>query len=128
MALNIVLLDGKVQRDTEWLTDMALYVKVILKTPSQVHEGRTQAIKGGKDSLITWNERMIFQDPAIAAGGILEFFIMDKDLISDDHVANGVADIAKCGILTAGVPNVYTIQLYHKGVPAGQLRFESVFQ
>ena len=54
-ALTVVLLDGKVLRDTEPLADMALYVKVILKTPTQVHEGRTVAIKAGMDSLVTWN-------------------------------------------------------------------------
>ena len=59
-SLSLVILDGKVFRDTEPLADMALYVKVILKTPTAVLEGRTQAIKGGKDSLITWNERLSF--------------------------------------------------------------------
>lgn len=107
---------------------MALYVKVLLKTPTQVHEGRTQSLRAGKDSLVTWNERMTFQDSAIGPGSRLEFFVMDKDLIADDHVANGFANIASCGILTPGVPNVYSMRLYHKGVPAGQIRFESVFQ
>ena len=53
---------------------------------------------------------------------------MDKDLFSDDHVANGIADLAACGILNAGVPNVYTIKLHFQDGPAGELRFESLLQ
>jgi hypothetical protein len=52
---------------------------------------------------------------------------MDKDLISDDHVANGFADLAACGILNSGVPNVYTIKLHFQNAAAGELRFESMF-
>ena len=53
---------------------------------------------------------------------------MDKDLISDDHVAYGTADLAACGIIAAGgVPNVYNIKLHYKGQYAGELRFESIY-
>jgi hypothetical protein len=70
-SLTLVVLDGKVFRDTEPLADMSLYVKVILKTPTAVFEARTQPIKGGKDSLITWNERISFEDPVIVPGSTL---------------------------------------------------------
>lgn len=107
---------------------MSLYVKVFLRTPTGVHEARTEAIRGGKDSLVSWNERVVFQDSLIVPGSTLEFFVMDKDLISDDHVANGIVDLAGCGILVAGVANVSTIKLHYKGTPAGELRFETIFQ
>ena len=128
MSLSVVLLDGRVQRDTEPLTDMALYVKVVLRTATQIHEGRTQAVRAGKDSLATWNERLQFVDPSIGPGSILEFFVMDKDLISDDHVANGTVNVASTGILNGGVANVFNVRLYYRGVPAGEIRIETVFQ
>ena len=128
MSLSIVLLDGRVQRDTEAFTNMSLYVRAVLKTATQIHEGRTQAIRAGKDSLATWNERLLFQDPSIGPGSILELFVMDKDLISDDHVASGIVNVASVGLLNRGGANVFNLRLYFKGVPAGELRFEAVFQ
>lgn len=107
---------------------MALYVKVILRTATQVHEGRTQALSAGRDSLVTWNERLLFQDPSIGPGSVLELFVMDKDLLSDDHVANGKVNIATTGILNRGVANVYNVRLYYKGIPAGEARFEAILQ
>ena len=107
---------------------MKLYVKVFLKTATGCQQARTQAIKAGVDSLVSWNQRIVFQDPLIAPGAMLEFHIMDKDLIKDDDVVQGVADLAGCGILTPGVPNIYTIKLHYKNQYAGELRFESIYQ
>lgn len=96
------------------------------------HQSYTNIVKGKKQTPIIWNQTIDINVPRdIWSTAVLEVFIKDKDLTSDDVCGYGKINLEHCGFfLQPGVMIPYSIRLYGEknSEVSGELNFTSILR
>lgn len=125
--LSVNILNAVVSRDTEVVGRMELFVTVKLTAGGRTQEAKTKIIKGRKNELTTWNERLNFVVPRNAlADARMLLEVKDEDVTTDDIVGVGWINLQNCMVFN-GARNLYEIRLHFKNQDAGILNIETSF-
>jgi hypothetical protein len=100
--INLNILNAIVQRDTEIIGRMELFVVAKLSVGGRTQEYKTRIIKGRK--------------------GELE--VKDEDVTTDDIVGVAWVNLQNCNVFDGG-RNTYEVRLHYQNVDAGVLNIET---
>jgi len=124
-TLNINVVSAIVQRDTEIVGRMDLFVVARLTAGGRTNESKTTIIKGGKGQLVTWNQKFSFSIPRNAlADARLYLEVKDEDVTTDDIVGVANFNLQNCLVFNGG-RNAYEVRLHYKNEDAGVLNLET---
>jgi hypothetical protein len=122
--INLNILNAIVQRDTEIIGRMELFVVAKLSVGGRTQEYKTRIIKGRKGELAVWNERFTFQIPRNAPDARLYLEVKDEDVTTDDIVGVAWVNLQNCNVFDGG-RNTYEVRLHYQNVDAGVLNIET---
>lgn len=124
-TLNVNILNAIVQRNTEIIGRMELFVVVKLIAAGRTSEYKTRIVKGRKGELASWNERFSFSIPRNALGDArLYLEVKDEDVTTDDVVGVGFVNLQNCNVFTAS-RNAYEVRLHYQNEEGGILNIET---
>jgi hypothetical protein len=124
-TLNVNVLNAIVQRNTEIIGRMELFVVLKLVAAGRTSEYKTRIVKGRKGELATWNERFSFTIPRNALADARLFLeVKDEDVTTDDIVGVGNINLQNCMVFNSA-RNAYEVRLHYKNEDAGILNVET---
>ena len=112
LSLNIG--SGFLQKSSDTFGSMENYVYFKLTADGRTQEYRTKIVQGKKQTPIVWNETVNISVPRSSwSSAVLEVFIKDEDVTSDDICGIGKINLEHCGFFQQqGATIPYHIRLY----------------
>jgi len=124
-TLTINVVSAIVQRNTEIIGRMDLFVVAKLTAAGRTSESKTRIVKGNKGELVAWGERLTFNIPRNAlADARLYLEVKDEDVTTDDLVGVAYVNLQNCLVFNGG-RNAYEVRLHYNNEDAGILNLET---
>lgn len=124
-TLNLNIVNATVQRNTEIIGRMELFVVAKLVAAGRTTEYKTKIVKGRKGELAYWGERFSFTIPRNAtADARLYLEVKDEDVTTDDIVGVANVNLQNCMVFNGG-RNSYEVRLFYNNEDAGVLNIET---